>query len=109
MRPEELERGYAWLYQRIFGHRSIWARRPEDPRAVPAYLAMSYLYKRSNALWQFLIARNMTQLAWRPLVEWTRLRHTRFREELERRPTDGPNGEVPRDPVRLPTVVYASV
>ena len=110
MRPEELERGYAWLYQRIFGHRSIWARRPEDPRAVPAYLAMSYLYKRGNALWQFLIARNMTQLAWRPLVEWTRLRHTRFREELERRPIEaGPTGEAAREPVRLPTVVYASV
>jgi len=48
MSPEELEQGYRWIYQRLFAHRSIWRRRPADWRAVPLYLAMSYLYKRSN-------------------------------------------------------------
>ena len=51
MTPEELEHGYAWIYQRLFSHTSIWRRRPEDWRAVPLYLAMSYLYKRSNRFW----------------------------------------------------------
>ncbi len=46
----ELERGYAWIYQRLFSHASIWRRRPEDWQAVPLYLAMSYLYKRANVL-----------------------------------------------------------
>src|SRR5438067_6176133 len=35
MTPEELEHGYAWIYQRLFSHTSIWRRRPEDWRAVP--------------------------------------------------------------------------
>jgi radical SAM superfamily enzyme YgiQ (UPF0313 family) len=43
MSPAELETGYAWCYDRLFSHRSIWRRRPDDYRAVPAYLAMSYL------------------------------------------------------------------
>jgi radical SAM superfamily enzyme YgiQ (UPF0313 family) len=85
MSPEELEEGYAWIYRRLFSHASIWARRPEDARAVPAYLAMSYLYKRSNWLWRLLIKHHLVQAVWRPLVELTRLRHLRFREELERR------------------------
>ena len=55
MTPEELADGYAWCYRRLFSHRSIWRRRPRDWRAVPAYLAMSYLYKRSNWLWPLLI------------------------------------------------------
>src|SRR5262249_49051141 len=37
MTPEELEEGYAWIYERLFSHASIWRRRPEDVRAVPAY------------------------------------------------------------------------
>src|SRR5882724_4724633 len=41
MTPEELEQGYAWIYQRLFSHRSIWRRRPADWHAVPLYLAMS--------------------------------------------------------------------
>ncbi|MCB9594252.1 MAG: B12-binding domain-containing radical SAM protein [Sandaracinaceae bacterium] len=104
MRPDELQRGYEWLYQRTFGHRSIWNRRPADPRAVPPYLAMAYLYKRSNPLWRVLIERDLTQWAWRPLVEWTRARHLRRRAELAARPLE-------RSPkkVRLPTVVYAGV
>lgn len=84
MTPEQLEEGYAWCYQRLFSHRSIWRRRPSDVRAVLPYLAMSYLYKRSNRLWYFLIRHRLTHLLWRPLVEWTRLRHVRFRQRLAR-------------------------
>lgn len=82
MSPEELENGYAWIYQRLFSHASIWRRRPADWRAVPPYLAMSYLYKRSNPFWRFLIKRHLVHAAWRPLVELTRLRHLRFRRQL---------------------------
>jgi radical SAM superfamily enzyme YgiQ (UPF0313 family) len=89
MSPEDLEEGYAWLYERLFSHSSIWLRRPEDWRAVAPYLAMSYLYKRSNRLWRFLIRRHMVHAVWRPLVELTRLRHLRFRRELERAATAG--------------------
>jgi radical SAM superfamily enzyme YgiQ (UPF0313 family) len=84
MTPEQLAEGYAWAYQRLFSHGSIWRRRPADPAAVPAYLAMSYLYKRSNRFWYFLIRHRMTGLVWRPLVEATRQRHLRFRERLAR-------------------------
>ncbi|HUJ30968.1 MAG TPA: radical SAM protein [Candidatus Acidoferrum sp.] len=82
MSPEELEEGYAWLYQRLFSHPSIWRRRPEDWRAVPPYLAMSYLYKRSNRFWRFLIQHHLVHAVWQPLVELTRLRHVRFRKQL---------------------------
>jgi radical SAM superfamily enzyme YgiQ (UPF0313 family) len=82
MSPEELENGYAWMYQRLFSHASIWRRRPADWRAVAPYLAMSYLYKRSNRFWHLLIRRHMVHAVWWPLVELTRLRHLRFRAEL---------------------------
>jgi radical SAM superfamily enzyme YgiQ (UPF0313 family) len=82
MSPEELENGYAWMYRRLFSHASIWCRRPEDWRAVAPYLAMSYLYKRSNRFWHLLIKHHLVHAVWRPLVELTRLRHLRFREEL---------------------------
>jgi hypothetical protein len=82
MTPEELEEGYAWIYQRLFSHASIWRRRPEDWRAVAPYLAMSYLYKRSNRFWHFLIKYDLVHIAWRPLVELTRLRHQSFRRRL---------------------------
>jgi radical SAM superfamily enzyme YgiQ (UPF0313 family) len=82
MSPDELEAGYAWCYERLFSHGSIWRRRPEDWRAVAPYLAMSYLYKRSNRLWHLLIRHKLTALVWRPLVEWTRRRHLRFRARL---------------------------
>jgi radical SAM superfamily enzyme YgiQ (UPF0313 family) len=85
MTPEELFEGYTWCYERLFSHGSIWRRRPDDWRAVPPYLAMSYLYKRSNRLWDLLIRRRLTGPAWRPLVEWTRRRHLRFRRRLEAR------------------------
>ena len=83
MSPEELERGYAWIYQRLFSHASIWRRRPGDWQAVAPYIAMSYLYKRSNWLWRLLIKHHLVHAAWRPLVEMTRLRHLKFRQQLE--------------------------
>ncbi len=82
MTPEQLFEGYAWCYRTLFSHRSIWRRRPDDLRAVLPYLAMSYLYKRSNRFWHFLIRHRLTASAWRPLVEWTRRRHVRFRRRL---------------------------
>jgi len=84
MTSEELEDGYAWCYDRLFSHGSIWRRRSDDWQAVPPYLAMSYLYKRSNRLWHLLIRHRLTGPVWRPLVEWTRRRHVRFRRRLER-------------------------
>jgi radical SAM superfamily enzyme YgiQ (UPF0313 family) len=80
---EQLSEGYAWCYRRLCSHRSIWRRRPRDWRAVPAYLAMSYLYKRSNLMWQLLIKYRLTSRVWHPLVEFTRRRHLRFRRRLE--------------------------
>lgn len=106
MSAEQLRRGYEWLYERSFGHRSIWNRRPSDPRAVPPYLLMAYLYKRSNWLWRHLIEQDLTQRVWRPLVEWTRRRHVHRRAELERRPST-PGSEARH--VRLQTVVSAGV
>ncbi|MCX6953584.1 MAG: radical SAM protein [Verrucomicrobia bacterium] len=82
MSPDELAHGYGWLYQRLFSHTSIWHRRPQDVRAVLPYLAMSYLYKRSNRLWHFLIRHNLTHAVWSPLVELTRRRHMGFRRRL---------------------------
>lgn len=82
MSPEDLAEGYAWCYEKLFSHRSIWRRRPSDGRAVLPYLAMSYLYKRSNRLWHMLIRHRLTATVWRPLVEWTRRRHLKFRHRL---------------------------
>jgi radical SAM superfamily enzyme YgiQ (UPF0313 family) len=86
MTPEQLEEGYAWCYRRLFSHGSIWRRRPRDWRAIPAYLAMAYLYKKSNWLWPILIRHRLTQRMWRPLLEIIRIRHIRFRKRLEERP-----------------------
>jgi radical SAM superfamily enzyme YgiQ (UPF0313 family) len=83
MTPEQLAQGYAWCYRRLFSHASIWRRRPTDIRAVLPYLAMSYLYKRSNRLWHWLIRHRMTARVWRGLVEVTRRRHLKFRRRLE--------------------------
>jgi len=82
MTPEQLSEGYARSYERLFSHASIWRRRPEARAAVLPYLAMSYLYKRSNHLWYPLIRFRLTGRVWRPLVAWTRYRHLRFRELL---------------------------
>jgi radical SAM superfamily enzyme YgiQ (UPF0313 family) len=102
MTVDQLAEGYAWCYRRLFSHGSIWRRRPADGRAVLPYLAMSYLYKRSNRLWHFLIRRRLTATVWRPLVEWTRRRHLRFRGELARK------GEAAPRP-RAGTVLSAGV
>ena len=85
MTPEELAQGYGWIYQRLFSHRSIWRRRPVESSAVPPYLAMSYLYKRSNLFWHLLIKHDLVHAVWSPLVEWSRRRHLHFRSRLERR------------------------
>lgn len=100
MTPEQLAGGYEYCYRRTFSPRCIWRRRPRDWRAVPAYLTMAYLYKKSNRLWPFLIRRRLTHWAWWPLLEVSRLRHIRFRRRLEARTAEG-------SPVRAP--VYAGV
>ena len=46
------------------------------------YLAIAYLYKRSNRLWRCLIRHRLVHAVWRPLVELTRARHLTFRERL---------------------------
>jgi radical SAM superfamily enzyme YgiQ (UPF0313 family) len=82
---DELAEGYAWCYEHLFSHSSIWRRRPARWSAVPSYLAMSYLYKRSNWLWHLLIRKQLTHAVWKPLVEHTRRRHVRLRRHLQRK------------------------
>ncbi len=84
MSPEELAAGYAWLYERLFSSASIWRRRPARVSEIPAYLVMSALYKRSNALWPQLIRHRLTGAAWRPFIEGARRRHLYFRRRLAR-------------------------
>ena len=98
MTPEELERGYAWIYQRLFSHASIWRRRPEDWHAVPPYLAMSYLYKRSNRFWHLLIKHDLVNAVWKPLVEVTRWRHVRYRGHLAQQ----------KEPIAMPGQVVSA-
>jgi radical SAM superfamily enzyme YgiQ (UPF0313 family) len=83
MSERQLFDGYAWCYRRLFSNASIWRRRPLDWRAIPTYLGMSYLYKRANWLWPFLIRHQLVATVWRPLVEITRRRHVRFRRRLQ--------------------------
>ena len=90
MTPEELELGYAWIYQRLFSHVSIWRRRPRvetwrDLQAIPLYLAMSYLYKRSNRFWHLLIKHDLVNPVWKPWVEMTRWRHVHYRKHVAER------------------------
>lgn len=82
MTPEELLLGYDWLYRRLFSHTSIWQRRPTGALSTLTYLASSYLYKRSNRFWHFLIKHRLVHVAWWPLVELSRLRHLAFRRKL---------------------------
>lgn len=82
MKPEELEEGYAWCYRRLFSLGSIWRRRPSDSSAVPGYLAMSVLYRKTNPLWPFLIRHRLTHRVWHPMVEAARRRHVRYRRHL---------------------------
>jgi hypothetical protein len=58
---------------------------------------MSYLYKRSNWLWWFLIRTRLTHAAWSPIVEWTRRRHLRFRAKLQ---AERPGGDACAPPRR---------
>jgi radical SAM superfamily enzyme YgiQ (UPF0313 family) len=93
MSAEHLDRGYAWCYSKLSSHSSIWKRRPADNKAVPAYLAMSYLYKRSNRFWHLLIRYRLTAALWRPLIELSRRRHVRLRKWLQTVPaTEEPSG-----------------
>jgi radical SAM superfamily enzyme YgiQ (UPF0313 family) len=101
MAAEQLQLGYEWSYRRLFSHASIWRRRPADVDAVLPYLAMAYLYKRSNAMWSFLIRHRLTGAAWGPIVEWTRRRHLRFRRRLE--------SAAPAGHLSAPSVVSAGV
>lgn len=87
MSPEELLLGYDWLYRRLFSHASIWRRRPTGALAALTYLASSYLYKRSNRYWHFLIKHGLVHAAWWPLVELSRLRQLAFRRKLLANPT----------------------
>lgn len=107
MSPEELEHGYGWLYQRVYSADAIWARRPLDARAVPAYLAMSVLYKKSNTVWRHLIERGWVRRAWAPLVELTRARHERFRDELAGRAEAAEDAFAPREERPLPGYLRA--
>jgi hypothetical protein len=43
---------------------------------------MSYLYKRSNRIWHWLIRLGLTAIVWHPLIELSRRRHLHFRRRL---------------------------
>jgi radical SAM superfamily enzyme YgiQ (UPF0313 family) len=96
MSPEQLAEGYSWCYRRLFSHGSIWRRRPDRPGALLPYLAMSYLYKRSNPFWHLLIRSRLTATVWRPLVEITRRRNLRDRQALtlDKEPIGSRSGSV---------------
>jgi len=82
MTPEELEKGYAWCYRRLFSMDSIWQRRPYRWGEVPGYLAMMLLYKKINFLWPLLIRWRLTHALWSPFVTAARWRHLRYRRRL---------------------------
>ena len=95
MSPEALYGGYSWAYRHLFTHGSIWRRRPARAAAVPPYLAMSYLYKRSNRLWPWLIERRLVHEVWSPLVEISRRRHVAARKGIAARGLPQPAAGVP--------------
>jgi radical SAM superfamily enzyme YgiQ (UPF0313 family) len=101
MTADQLAAGYTRCYRTLFSHASIWRRRPADWRAVLPYLAMSYLYKRSNRFWYYLIRYRLTNTVWRPLIEVTRARHRKFRKRLADSDESGP--------IRTGAVVAAGV
>ena len=84
MSPEELETGYAWCYQRLFSLSSIWKRKPSRVAEFPAYFGVSYLYKKMNLVWPFLIRRRLTHALWRPFIAASRYSNLRHRRKLER-------------------------
>ncbi len=94
MSAEELAEGYAWLYRRLFSPASIWARRPEDARAVLPYLASSVLYKKTNRLWPVLIRHRLVGPLWRPLIALSRRRHLAFRRRLVLATMAPPSSEI---------------
>jgi len=106
MTPEELQLGYDWLYRKLFSTASIWRRRPRDARAGVPYLAMSFLYKRSNRFWYLLIKYRLVHKVWSPLVHWTRFRHVTFRERLAQQ---GLLNETKHSPATIRNVVTAGV
>ena len=79
MGVDELAEGYSYCYRRLFSHGSISKRRPVHAGAVLPYLAMTYLYKRSNRFWPLLIESALTRRAWHPLVGIARRRNVRQR------------------------------
>ena len=113
MTPEQLLHGYHWMYQHLFSFQSIWQRRPRDIGAVPPYMAMSLLYKKSNRFWHFLIKHRLTHAVWRPLVQWSRFRHQSFRRRLSARPVAGLDSrDMPAAniaPIRSSSLVSAGV
>jgi len=82
MTADQLVSGYKESYRRLFSLRSIWKRRPSKVTSVPAYLAATLLYKRSNMFWHLLIKFRLTNIVWRPLVELSRRRNLSFRKKL---------------------------
>ena len=84
MTAKQLDRGYAWIYERLFSFKSIWRRRPPSLAALLPYLAGSTLYKRCNWLWPILIRHRLTGAVWRPLIELSRLSHLRSRRRFGR-------------------------
>lgn len=105
MTPEQLALGYDWLYRRLFSPACIWRRRPQDISSVLPYLAMSFLYKRSNRFWHLLIKHRLVHKVWSPLVNWTRLRQLHYRKHLAARALS--TGE--HAPASLRNVVSAGV
>jgi len=87
MTPDELQAGYEYCYKRVFSLPSIIRRCPHSLEDMLPYLAMSFLYKRSNILWSLLIQHGLTNRVWRPLVEISRRSHMRHRKSLERKKT----------------------
>ena len=55
MTPDELAEGYAWCYGGCSRTPRSGGAGPTTGGPCPPYLAMSYLYKRSNWLWPLLI------------------------------------------------------
>jgi radical SAM superfamily enzyme YgiQ (UPF0313 family) len=86
MEPEVLEAGYHWCYERLFSRASIWKRHPPQFSTALAYVARTYLYKKSNPLWEFLIRHRLVSTVWRPLVEVTRWQRFRSARKLEALP-----------------------
>ena len=55
---------------------------PSALTALPAFLAMTYLYKRSNWLWSYMIRQQLVNAVWSPLVRAARAANLRHRRRL---------------------------